>query len=454
MIKKSLLLTLSLMTGVLLRAQTFATVSDCIAEGNALFARQDVHQSLAVYEKCYAMDKKNEDVILSLAGLHLSSENLAEAKKYFNLAAKGMKKNSPYIAYTYSRLGDIYFRENDYDEALKNYDKSLSYNSGNVNSIIGRAIILERRGEIAGAAQAYKTALMVEPYNIIARDNSRRLEPYIMSSSEILEALKERSAVSEDVQILTEPLRTLFMQIHRAEQSQGIEYLTKRYKNNVPRGFIVEKNAGRPDIRLMLSLNGYKAFMMLFSMDAAKYFQAAGVNAYDVYALRNLYGEPVFDDKKVLTEEGITVYNAALAGTKEYLLPKEPLPADNREFLAMVEAIKAKGFDVELANKEYAYLIKSSKCPEKTLLENNLAAVAVHKRNYRAFIQTPEDSAIPDAKLYVYNIIMDYREYGELAGAKASSNFFGTGGSVESPTLCDKKGNLTIGVAGFKPLQK
>lgn len=421
-------------------AQAYQDVAECAEDGKKFHKEQDIESAAATYLVCYKMDPKNADVLLTLGGLYLSLDSLNEAKKYFTLALKQMGKNSPYLAYTYSRLGDIEFKQGNSAAALTNYNRSLSYNSSNVNSIIGRGVILEQKGDLKTAARAYKTALRVEPYNIIARDNYRRLEPEILTDNEILEELKERKAISGEVQILTTPARALFMQIHRAEQNNGVGFVSEKYKGTPPKGFILEKNTGRPDIRLMLSLSGYNAFMSHMSLDAAKHFQTYGLTPADVYKLRDRRGEPVFDDKKVLTEEGISVYKQSLAGQKTFLTPKEPLPAAAQAQSQEEAALRLEGFDIEISNKEYVYVLKETKCSEQTLVKARVVKFILHPVSPRVFIGRPAQLEGAPEKIAVYNLVMNYR--GNIKDkVPTHDNFFGSG-AAQKVTLCNNQGDL------------
>ncbi|MDR0292311.1 MAG: tetratricopeptide repeat protein, partial [Elusimicrobium sp.] len=269
-------------------ATEYASAGACVEKGKRLFADQKLNDAQAVFLECLALDGKNTDVIISLAGIYLAQNNIPAAKTFFETAVAQLPPASPYNAYCWSRLGDIYFKQGDLKNAKKAYESSLKFNYSNVNSIIGRGVAAEYEGDIDTAAKAYKTALSVEPYNPVARENYRRLEPRIFTDDETLAALKQRNAVSSAVSVLPPDGRELFLKIHRAEQSQGVEFLQDKYKNRVPQGMIIEINTGTPDLRFLLSLAGYKEVMRLMSMDAAKYFADAGVKSYQVYSLRDL----------------------------------------------------------------------------------------------------------------------------------------------------------------------
>ena len=151
-------------------AQTDAKVNSCMQQGRQSFVEQNYGRATAIFEDCLKMDPENEEIYLSLAGIYMTQENLDEAEKYFNGALKIMQRTSPYLSYTYSMLGDIAYKRKQPQQALEMYNKSLEYNAANVNSLVGRGLVLEYDGEATKAAQSYQSASAVEPLNYIARN--------------------------------------------------------------------------------------------------------------------------------------------------------------------------------------------------------------------------------------------------------------------------------------------
>ena len=164
------------------------------------FAKAQYPQAAQSFKQCLVLDEQNVDAHLSLAGVLLTQEQLTEAQQHFELALKNMTRTSPYWSYTYSMLGDIALRRKQHKEALNMYQNSLQYNPANVNSLIGKGVVLEFDGNQQGAAQAYQSALAVEPLNIIARQRLINLEPEYLTDEEILTALK--LAGFSDIQVL------------------------------------------------------------------------------------------------------------------------------------------------------------------------------------------------------------------------------------------------------------
>ncbi|ACC97593.1 Flp pilus assembly protein TadD, contains TPR repeats [Elusimicrobium minutum Pei191] len=423
------------------------SITECLDEGKRSFAKSNLDKSQQTFLDCYSMDPENVDVLISLASIYLAQNNLSAAKNFFEKALTLLPSTSPYHAYCHSRLGDIYFKQGDFKTAKQHYEKSLKYNYANVNSIIGRGVILEYEGFPAEAARAYRTALAVEPYNPIARENYRRLEPLIITENEMLDALKERNAVPQDAQAVTLENKDLYLKIHRAEQSMGIEYLKDKYKGKVPKGLIVEKNTGTPELRFMLTEKGYNEVMRIMSRDAVNFFARAKVPPSQIYQLRDLRGLLVFDDKGILTEEGIGVYSKALEGERAFLLPTEKMPASKKDLDAL-DALVKKGL-VEISSKEYSYIKEKTDCSDETLKTKLAVTTLPFNKTLRYFVMPPSQTGDldTDVRAFPYYYAVNHRKdsfYGENKKQPVHSSFFGTGGNKDIK-LCNKSGILVYG---------
>lgn len=80
--------------------------------------------------------------------------------------------NSPMSAYErrtlseyYSQIADLYRRVEQLDISLKSLDKAVKLNPENPQAFILRGLVLEARGDQAGANSSYNAALDIEPYN-------------------------------------------------------------------------------------------------------------------------------------------------------------------------------------------------------------------------------------------------------------------------------------------------
>lgn len=387
----------------------------CLDKGKQLFAAKQYQEAVEQFSRCSAQDPKNVDVQLSLAGALLTLDQLSEAEEHFNLALKNMKRNSPYWAYTYSMLGDIALKKKNNERALEMYNKSLEYNPANVNSRVGKGIILEYQGDKQAAAQAYQSALAVEPLNLIARKRLINLEPEYFSDEEILNGLKQRYAIPPETTTLTEKEKDLFRKMHRTEQRRGIDYLRGKFPK-MPPEYIITLNKDTDFSREILSYSGYQALQKSLGQDALTTFQQAGVPIKDVFSLRDRKGNPVFDEESCLTEEGLAVFSEVSKNPKNknkpFLLPNQDVPpsaAMLQKTEAVAQRLKDQGF-VEISRAEYAMLQKETLCSPETLKEKmDVRSVPVTKHHFRYFVQSKEQPRKTALKGVPYYYVMQER---------------------------------------------
>lgn len=386
-----------------------ASLSACLEEGKNQYAAKEYPQAQTTFTQCLEMDPENTDAHLSLAGTLLTQEKLEEAKTHFEAALKNMRRSNPYLSYTYSMLGDIFLKQQQNKQAVKMYTKSLEYNAANVNSLIGKGIILETQGEKVNAAQAYRSAIAVEPLNVIARQRLIGLEPDYFTDEEILTALKQRYAISPAVTQLTADKRQLFTRIHQAEQRRGIDYLKNKYGTNT-QNWIVTLNKNTDFARELLTLEGFKTLEKNIGQDAIAAFRRLNVPEKDVFELRDKQDHPIFTQDTTLTDSGFYVYTQALAGKKEYLLPWEATPLTREQKQkAQVRAnnLLKKGY-TEISRSELKMLENTTNCSEETLQKNlGVIFLPVAKKQYRYFVHTSDTD---NMKTVPYYYVMTARQ--------------------------------------------
>lgn len=362
----------------------------CLSEGKKFFASKEYSSAQKTFSRCVKMDPSNVDAQLSLAGVYLTQDKLDEAEKSFYAAIKAMKRTSPYWSYTYSMLGDIALKRQQNKQALDLYSKSLVFNAANVNSLVGKGVITEYQGDKQGAAEYYRSALAVEPLNLIARKRLVNLEPEYLTDNEMLAVLKQRYAIAPDTKELSKENRELFEKIHRAEQRRGVDYLKNKY-TKVPPEYIVTLNKDSEFEREMLTLAGFNALEKHIGQDAISVFQRVGVPIQDVFELRNLKGEKIFTKESTLTESGFFVYTEALQNRKAFLLPRESVPPTQaflEKIAKHVQELKEAGY-IEISRSEYKMIENQTKCSEETLRSKlGLYIMQIGKNDRRYFVQS------------------------------------------------------------------
>ncbi len=418
------------------------TLAACLDEGKLQYTNTHYKEALTTFNRCLALDPNNVDAHLSVAGVLLTQDDLAGAKTHFETALKNMPRTSPYWSYTYSMLGDISLKQRDAKQALTFYSKSLEYNAANVNSLIGKGVILENQGNYQGAAEAYISALAVEPLNVIARQRLISLEPEYLTDDEILTALKQRYAVKPEQTELTQANRDLFTKIHRAEQRRGVDYLKNKYGKNAE-GYIITLNKGTDFAREILTLNGYNALQKSMGQDAVAAFRRLGIPVQQVFELRDLQGAPVFTKNSTLTEEGFAVYTQALAGKKAFLRPGQMVPltqAEKQKLNARAKQLTQKGY-TEISRPELKLLETQTLCSEDTL-KNKLGVYyfPIGQKHYRYFVRTTDNDPL---KTVPYYYVMQAR-HKRNPKVEVPKNELVEYYKFYGYTICLSDGNLTL----------
>ncbi len=424
------------------------TLAQCLEQGKAQYDAQNYNAAAGTFSACVKMDTSSVDAHLSLAGVLLTQEDLKGAQTQFEEALQHMQRNSPYWSYTYSMLGDIALKQKENKKALSLYGKSLTYNAANVNSLIGKGVILEAQGDKQGAAESYTAALAVEPLNVIARKRLISLEPDYMTDEEILTALKQRYAVKPEQKELTEKNRALFEKIHWAEEHKGVDYLKNKYGKNT-QDFVVTLNQGTDFARDLLTLNGYNTLQKSIGQDAVTVFQRMNIPIQEVFALRNKEGKPVFTKESTLTDEGYVVYTHALAGKKEFLLPNQavpPTPAQVQKANQRAKNLLGKGY-AEITRSELKMVETQTLCSEDTLKDKlGVVYLPVTKERHRYFVTVKDASELKNVP-YFYVMQARHKRNPKVEVPKNELveyyKFYGY-------TICLSDGNLTLEETGGK----
>lgn len=383
-VKKSLWISWSVLC-LCATAYAQSPLSACLDQGKKEFADKDYVRARSTFERCLKMDKTSVDALLSLGGVSMTLEDLPAARGYFLSALKHMQRSSPYLSYTYSMLGDIAFKQHQNKIALAYYERSLSFSQANVNSLVGKAIIIEAGGDPKSAAQIYQTALAVEPLNVVARKRLIALEPVYFTDEETLEALKQRYAAMPDQKTLSERDKELFAKIHSAEQRGGMTYLKEKF-SPFPSDYTVKLFKDTGFEREVLTLTGYNILQKQIGQDAVAVFQKAGVRLQEVFELRNMNGEKIFLPDSTLTEDGFFVYNEALQGRKAFLLPNESSHKEQDVAFSKAQVLEKNGY-TEISREELAGLKTKTNCSEETLRQSlGLYVLPVNQVEKRYFV--------------------------------------------------------------------
>lgn len=414
---------------------------NCLKESREFFNSKDYISAEHTLEKCAENGKKNPSIYIGLGSIKMSLAKYDEANMYFNKALQILPQNSPYFAYVYSRLGDIATRKNQIAQAKQLYEQALAYEAADVNSLVGYGLTLEKTGDKAKAAENYKKALDIDFSNLEARKGLIRLEPDCLTNKEKLDALKDRNIIAPEAMVFQEEDIDMLRKILKAERGSSIEYLSIKYGNILPDGTVFERNPNTFYSRKLLTLNGYNLLMEKLSIDAKDFFMSKKVVASDLFALTDFNGKPIFNEKGLLTDEGLVAYNKSLKGKKAYLLPGEKPPVDKQKDLALIRELLAKGYE-EVTRLEFQYVEDETLCSEKTLV-NNLRCKIIGTGNNRRYFVLADDNTLPPYSV-PFMFVEEYRDLYGKHNKDSSPVYRDTFGEKQriAPKLCNKNGEL------------
>ncbi len=420
---------------VFLRAQA------CLEESRKFFNSKDYIAAQHALEKCSKKEQQSPNVQISMGGIKFLLAKYDEAELYFNNALKTMPQNSPYFAYVYSSLGDIALHKKQTGKALEFYQNSLKYQAEDVNALIGYGLALEKFGRKEEAAKNYKKALDIDFSNLEARKGLIRLEPDCLTDKEKVEALKDRNIIAPEAESFTEEDINILKKILKAERGSSIEYLSIKYGNILPDGTVFEKNPNTFYARKMLTLSGYNLLMEKLSADAKEFFLSKKVVASDLFSLTDFKGKPIFNDKGLLTDEGLIAYNKSMKGKKAYLLPGEKAPEDKDKNLELIKEYLAKGYE-EVSRLEFQYVETETLCSENTLVNRLKCRIIGDGIDKRYFVLADENTLPPFSVPFMF--VEEYRDLYGKHNKDYTPVYKDTFGEKQRdlPKLCDKNGNL------------
>jgi tetratricopeptide (TPR) repeat protein len=119
-------------------------------EGVRLKTRGQQKEAIACFEECIRLNDKDDASYYALSGLYLLQGNAVASSNYIKKAAALDPKN---IWYT-QELAFMYYEAENYPEAIKNFEKLIKYEPGNVEWLYGFAECLVKAGKIADAIKA------------------------------------------------------------------------------------------------------------------------------------------------------------------------------------------------------------------------------------------------------------------------------------------------------------
>ncbi|MDR0645597.1 MAG: hypothetical protein LBG46_00995 [Elusimicrobiota bacterium] len=417
----------------------------CLNLGKESFNEKEFAHAEEVFKDCLKQNPSDINVLLSLGGTQIVLGKFNEASPHLLRARQLMltNKSLSHFAYVNSLLGDIAMRKPDIKEAALYYDAALRVQPANINSLVGKGITEEKSGRINEAVSLYRRALAVDFTNIVARERLIALEPDILNDEELLLSMKERNIADPAASSFNEQEKALLSKMLTAEKNKAMDWLSGKYGGKIPKGFIVERDGGKIYARKMLTLLGYEDLINHLSAEAKQFFLDRKILPGDIFKLKNFDGKPVFDDKGILTDEGMDVYTKGLNGIIAYVKPGELLPSTIAEIDALATRYKKQGYS-EISTPEFLWLMRHTQCSEETLLKDvNVKVINISAAIKRIFVVSDEKKAFcsnPFLCILPYYYISEERKNKAESNVPVYSCLFGEC-SVELK-LCLKDGTL------------
>jgi Tfp pilus assembly protein PilF len=420
----------------------------CLEKFRAEFLKDSLGSALEQSDACVKLSPSDPELASERAPLMVRLGRYEDGVAEYERAAALYGKDNPMHAFCRIKAAETWLKLRENGKAMAQYRLALAASPKDLNALRGLAELQEASADRAAALRTYETILSVEPGNARAKARAEEIKASLLTDDQILAELKLRQAADEQKTALSPEDAKLFKTIKAAEIGGAVDYL----KAKVPaaRGMSVERRDGS-SVKLLLTGAGYKAYVFHASKDAVKLFEERGVGLREVFQLRSLAGDPVFDASGKLTPEGEQVWRDGGETKKTWLLPGEPVQesAQAKAAKEQMAALAGTGF-TEISEPEYLWLLKVTRCPEVTLQGAPVYAVKQLHDGIRpiymlCYEEMGECKNMCNSRLSTY--ISKYRN-NDVAEIESdySTAFFGRGG-VKKHRFCEN-GEIWLGDAG------
>lgn len=130
-----------------------------LPEGHPPVDDQAMRQQLAALQENYKKDPNNQQTIVMLANLNFDLQNFDEAIKYYDKAIEKDPKNVSLI----TDLGSAYLRLGQPEKAMQYYNKSLAIQPDHFQTLMNVGIVYMSMGDQKAAAQAWQKLVDLYP---------------------------------------------------------------------------------------------------------------------------------------------------------------------------------------------------------------------------------------------------------------------------------------------------
>lgn len=411
--------------------------AECLLKFKEAVLKDTPDSALARSGACLKLSPSDPGLAAERAPLLVRLGKYEDGVKEYERAAALYGGNAAMAAFCRIKSAETWLKLGDRGKAIDQYRLALASNPRDLNALKGLASALEARSDLGGALETYTAILMLDPSNDRVRARKEEIKAGLLTGGQILEELRLRQAVDPAKTAPQPEDIKLFRAIKSAETGGAVDYL----KGKAPsaKGMTARRES-REGPRLMLTGAGYKAYIFHATRDALKFFEAQGIGLREIFKLRDLAGNPVFDPAGRLTPEGDEARRKAAAGEKTWLLPYEPVPQSPQAVKTVREMEEAKknGY-AEIEEPEYLWLLRATDCPENVMQDSPIKLLilndGVRRRYMLCWFETGLCMNGVNNKLPSY--IAKYRNGDtEISDAKTSTAFFGAGG-IKKRRFCE-----------------
>ncbi|MCM2267667.1 MAG: tetratricopeptide repeat protein [Elusimicrobiales bacterium] len=407
-------------------AKTLPGAADCLEKFKAEFIKDNLGAALAQSDACLKLAPASASLAAERAPLLVRLGRYEEGLKEYERAAGLYSSNASLAAFYRIKAAETLLKMGKGDKAVEQYRKALAANPSDLNALKGLAAAQEALSDTKGAQATYDALLKADPSDGRARARREELRSASLNDGEILEELRLRLAAPPEKSSAAPEDVKLFKAIRAAETAGAVDYVQARNPSGA--GLIAQRKTGE-GARLVLTAAGYKAYVFYATRDAIKFFEGEGVGLREIFKLRTLAGDPVFDAAGKLTPEGEELWRNSSRGEKTWLLPYDPVPTSPQAVQAEKEITEAMNAGYgEISEPEYLWLLKVTTCPDDVMKAPPLS-VKEFKDGAKAryFICYKQNSlCVTDENSKLPQLVAQYRD-GEpdMTGGGAHTGFFG-----------------------------
>lgn len=414
-----------------------AETENCLDKFKAEFLKDNLGSALTQSDACLKLLPASAPLAAERAPLLVRLGRYEEGVKEYERAAALYSPNPQMAAFCRIKAAETWLKLGDPAKAVAQYRLALKANPSDLNALKGLAAAQETRSDTKGAMETYAEILKASPGDERAKTRREELRAASLTDKEILEELLLRQAVDPArAAPIPEDIK-LFKAIRAAELAGAVDYV--RAKAPSAKGLIAQRKAGEGQ-RVVLTAAGYKAYVFHATKDAIKFLEGEGIGLREMFQLRTLAGDKIFDAGGKLTPEGEDFWRTAEKGRKNWLLPYEPVPASPQAVQANREMteLERSGYR-EISEPEYLWLLKITTCPEDVLKTPPLNVKEIRDGVRSRYMLCYEASAIciTNENIKLPQLVEQYRSgEADLSGGDSHTGFFG-GAASKKRRFCE-----------------